>query len=141
MLSHIHPFSLFLKLSLLLLFSLVTYCKFSVQYRRNLYTFFGGFLAHTFYCLLHFSLKKGKKYIICSELRNRQWIWTLVNLISGQTKLPKKSFSQCPIWKGETRCENGPKELQSFGNKSCGSNQKWPVWCQIYSKVRFFFSF
>ena len=74
-----------------------------------------------------------------SVLHNRQWIWTFVNLISGQTKVPKKFFSQCPIWKGETRCENGPEKLQSFGNKSCRSNQKCPVWRQIYSKVRFFF--
>ena len=62
-----------------------------------------------------------------SELRMRQWIWTLVNLISGQTKFPNKSFSQCPIRKGETRCENGPEKLQSFGNQSCGSNQEWSV--------------
>ena len=62
-----------------------------------------------------------------SELRKRQWIWTLVNLISGQTKFPNKSFSQCPIRKGETRCENGPEKLQSFGNQSCGSNQEWSV--------------
>ena len=43
-------------LSLLLLCFMVLYCTVSVQYRRNLYNFLGGFLAHTYHCLLHFSL-------------------------------------------------------------------------------------
>ena len=57
MFSHIHPFSLFLKSSVVFafLFSLGSNCIVSVQCRRNLYTFFGGFVAHTNHFLLLFS--------------------------------------------------------------------------------------